>query len=357
MNADPKNPNDRVEGMLRRWGADEAARTTPVPAAPGRPVRRKRRPSPAWRWVPVAAAALLTLAAAGLFVASLGERSAAERAATEDRDELGRVRASLDKANATLAASTTELATSREESRKQADRATQADARAARLQKLLDDGSGSLTEATNRVASLRKSLDAKGKQVEDLSAKVSSLEKDVAAADKALADARKKPTTDPSRQAAAMEELNRMRDMHGRALAAERKARADLQLSEARKQAMWADFQRAYLSAAAPGDVGLAARQAAARRSGMVRRCGALRREITSEPTRRLFDKLEAVLTRLDLLDPYEPRAVDSFTALVRGGRLLGDIDAALTSRTMTDDVRAWLFEARAVLMGADRVG
>lgn len=357
MDADRNNSNDRVEGMLRRWGADEAARTTPVPVGPGRPVRRKRRPSPFWRWVPVAAAALLMLAAAGLFVASRAERSAAERAATEDRDELGRVRASLDKANETLKTAGTELAASREESRKQADRARQAEARTAGLQKLLNDGSGSLTEATTLVATLQKSLEAKGKQVEDLSASVSSLEKDVAAADKALAEARKKVQMDPSRQAAVMEELNRMRDMHGRALAAERKARADLQVVEARKQAMWADFQRAYLSAAAPGDVGLAARQAAARRGGLVKRCGALRREITSEPTRKLFDKLEAVLTRLDLLDPYGPGAVKSFTTLVRGGGFLGEIDAALTNKTMTDDVRAWLFEARAVLMGADRVG
>ena len=357
MDADRNNSNDRVEGMLRRWGADEAARTTPVPAGPGRPVRRKRPPSPLWRWVPVAAAALLMLAAAGLFIASRAEWSAAERAATEDRDELGRVRASLDKANATLATAGIELAASREESRKQAERAIQEGISRARLQGLLDDSNRGLTTATTQVDSLQKSLDVKGKQIEALSASVSSLEGDVAAANKALVEARGKTQMDPSRQAAAMEELNRMRDMHGRALAAERKARADLQVLEARKQAMWGDFQRAYLSAAAPGDVGLAARQAAARRSGLVRRCGALGREITSEPTRKLFDKLEAVLTRLDLLDPYEPRAVESFTEMVRGGRLLGEIDAALTSKTMTTDVRAWLFEARAVLMGADRVG
>jgi uncharacterized protein YlxW (UPF0749 family) len=357
MNADPNNSNDRVEGMLRRWGADEAARTTPVPAAPGRPVRRKRRPSPVWRWIPLAAAALLTLAAAGLFVASLGERSAAERAATEDRAELGRVRTSLDKANATVATAATELNASREESRKQADRAVRAEARTAELQTLLDGSGGSLTEATKLVASMQKSLDAKGKQIEDLSASVSSLEKEVAAADKALAESRGKTRTDPSRQAAAMEELNRMRDMHSQALAAERKVRGELQILAARKQAMWADFQRAYLSAAAPGDVGLAARQAAARRSSLVKRCGALQRDVTSEPTRKLFDKLEAVLTRLDLLDPYEPRSVKSFTTVVRGGGLLGEIDASLASRTMTDDVRAWLFETRAILMGADRVG
>ena len=78
MDADPNNSSDRVEGMLRRWGADEAARTTPVPAGPGRPVRRKRRPSPLWRWVPVAAAALLMLAAAGLFIASRAEWAAAD---------------------------------------------------------------------------------------------------------------------------------------------------------------------------------------------------------------------------------------------------------------------------------------
>ena len=357
MTADSNNSNDRVEGMLRRWGADEAARTTPVPAGPGKPVRRKRRPSPVWRWAPLTAAALLMLAAAGLFVASLGERSVAERAATEDRDELGRVRADLDQANATLATATTERNASREESRKQADRAALADARRAELQKRLDGSSESLTEATTLVASLQTSLDAKGKQIEDLSAEVSSLEEKVAAADQALAEAGKKVQMDPSRQAAVMEELNRMRDMHGRAMAAERKARAELQVMEAQKQARWADFQRAYLSAAAPGDVGLAARQAAARRSGLVKRCGALRREITSEPTRKLFDKLEAVLTRLDLMDPYEPRAIRSFTTLVRGGGLLGEIDTALTSKTMTTDVRAWLFEARAVLMGADRVG
>jgi len=300
---------------------------------------------------------MLTLAAAGLFVASLGERSAAERTATEDRAELERVRDALGKANAALATAAAQRDASREESRKQADRATQAEARAASLQKLLDGSSGSLTEATKLVASLQKSLDAKGRQIEDLSTKVSSLEGKVAAADKALAEARKKGQMDPSRQAAVMEELNRMRDMHGRAMAAERKARADLQIAETRRQAMWADFQRAYLSAAAPGDVGLAARQAAARRSRLVKRCGALRRAVTSEPTRKLFDKLEAVLTRLDLLDPYGPGSVRSFTTMVRGGGLLGEIDTALTSQTMTNDVRAWLFEARAVLMGADRVG
>jgi len=156
---------------------------------------------------------------------------------------------------------------------------------------------------------------------------------------------------------AVTEELAALRAGYEQLAAAARKTQTELAAVKEQQARTWTDLQRAYLSAAAPGQEGFAARQAAVRRSRMVERCSELRPAVPGEATRRLFDQLEVVLTRLEMLDVASADAVGSFAKMVHSGDLLGQMDQALAAGVEAPQARAWLFEARLILTGADRVG
>jgi len=357
MNETPDKANGRVERLLRRWGAEEAARATAVGPSPGMPGRRKRHPSPALRWVPVLAAAVVLIAGAAMFVASLGEKSEARRVAESDRGDLDRLKSDLAASQEKLARTEGDLAEARDQLSRETARNGVLEGRAAELQKLLAAKTAELSEVTAALAGFRADLEKKAGELADLSRRISEQQEKVAAADKTLAEAARQREADKLRHAAATEELNRMRDMHARALEAERQVRGELAAQAAKEKSLWADCLAAYLSGAAPREGGLPACQTAARRSRMVQRCAELRREVASEQTLRLLDRLEAILTRLDLMDAYEPRTVKAFSDMVRQGGFLRDIDQVLAAGPTSPEARAWLFEARLILMGAERVG
>lgn len=348
---------DRLEGLLRRWGVEEAARTTATPPAPAPPERRKRPRRVRLRWLPAAAAAGLMIAGAAMFVASLGERSAARRQADDDRREIQALRKDLGALREALSAAQSALGDAGRRITAIADSAGQFRARAERLQKTADARAAELATAGGKLALLAGDLQTKTGELAALSDKLDAQQGKVRAAEKKMAEAEKLANANSRLQQAAQEELRRMRDMHARALAAERLVRGKLAAESGRLAAMWVDLQNAYLSAAAPHDVALPARQAAARSQHMLARCAALRGAVRDQHTLRLMDRLEVVLTRLDLIDPYPPGQVKAFAELVRKNKLISQIDDALAGGGMNPDVRSWLFEARVILMGADRVG
>ena len=89
----------------------------------------------------------------------------------------------------------------------------------------------------------------------------------------------------------------------------------------------------------------------------MIERCGALTADAQREPTRRLLAKLEAVLTRLDLLDLNRMGSADTFLRLLGQDDLARQIDQVLADGLEPEDLRTWLFEARLILAGADHAG
>jgi hypothetical protein len=126
-----------------------------------------------------------------------------------------------------------------------------------------------------------------------------------------------------------------------------------------------ADFQRAYLSAAASaggreysiGRFDLLIRQSAARGAALLKRCTELRPQDQSSPVGLLMDRIEVTLTKLDLLDPANMPEADAFASMLRQSGLLGEIQTTLAEGRTSGEVRTWLMEVRMILEGAENVG
>lgn len=382
MNDKPDSSNDRVEGLLRRWGADEAVGNAKVPPAPvPRPARAPGPQRPIWGFVAAAAAGIL-VAGVGFYFAIRHTQSELDRTKgqllakdTEAGDakalaarlegELAGVRADLMSSRVMLAEAQTKLAAMLKDDKAAAARLAQLEGQFQARQKELADAKGrhdalklTLDEKQAELAKAAKALAGLDQSKTSLAAalkKADRLEKD-------LADHR-------TRLAAANSEITRATNSSLRALADRKKAEAELAQLQARQEAVLATYQRTYLAAdlaapaAAPArammeseQTGLSARQAAARRNQLLRRHAELRPALRTEPAKALFETLEVLLTRLELLDPDDPVAGESFRALIRQSGLAGRIDELLAAPDEPPQVRSWLMEARLILTGADRV-
>jgi hypothetical protein len=173
-------------------------------------------------------------------------------------------------------------------------------------------------------------------------------------AEEALARAEAKKTTEVT---ALSRELERLRALHNDAMAAEKKAAQELASTRAEQQALTADLQRVFLAAAAgKADVGendLAARKAAVTHYRMASRAAGARRDAATEPQRLLIDKLEATLTRLELLKTDDLPSVKAFQKSLAQADYLKQIDASLAA-SPAPAARVWLIQTRLILAGAD---
>jgi len=95
--------DERLEHLLRRWGAEEAARRQSAGAAPFSERPPDARPSPLRRWLPVAAAFAFLAVGAGLYLASTWFGHAAPSPAAPGAGEVTEIRQQLDRALADLA--------------------------------------------------------------------------------------------------------------------------------------------------------------------------------------------------------------------------------------------------------------
>ena len=168
---------------------------------------------------------------------------------------------------------------------------------------------------------------------------------------KQLADAN---AIDSMKLAAAAQEILTLRKLHDAASAAAGKARESVEEMRARQVMLWGDFQTAYLAAAAPGESGFKAFQTAAARSGIVARCGKCRQAAKADAMRRLLEKLEVVLTRLQLLEAGNFDAENSFRVVLNDSGVMALLEASLSSPPETAELRSLLVEAKAILSGAE---
>jgi hypothetical protein len=95
--------DERLEQLLRRWGAEEAARRQSAVAAPFSDRPPEARPWPLRRWLPLAAAFAFLAVGAGLYVASTWFGHAEPSPAAPGAGEATEVREQLDRALADLA--------------------------------------------------------------------------------------------------------------------------------------------------------------------------------------------------------------------------------------------------------------
>ncbi len=379
MRAEPEQPDGRLEHLLRRWGAEEAA----TEAQPGPlPIAAARRPVPqrvGWgpfvlRWLPLAASLVLLAGAAGMFLAAKygpPDRGRARAARPSEKRETRRLRAELTRATGELKASRTALAEAEQLIAKQSklfkgNEQLRADLELARiefrerdadLRKEIRGLNEHLTaakaqldaEIEKRVAPLKKTIADKETELEKAVAGLKQSEKQLGDLTKHLAAAREEQKKLRERLDS---EAARLRRMHETASAGRLRAETRLSAMQAQQHVLRGMLQRRYLAAGAPGAAGVRARQLAARKNHLLRRCAELRRRAHSKSARKLLDTLEVVLTRLDLLDANKSSEADAFTASVKRVGLIPRIDEVLLAGDEGPAALAWLLETQLVLMG-----
>lgn len=379
MSEEPNETDDRLEGMLRRWGAGEAAaRTRPgqMPPQSTQPVVAATvvaaPPASVQRWLPLAAAAMVVMALiAGFFVgtrsgpdgpmvaspqaqldrgaplrrelAALKEALAAANRDLEEANHLIRTETeAADKARQELEGA---LAAVTEESQAAADARKRADALAIR-NKTLDDAVVTLEQRTKNLQLATEKAQAQVRTLQKGAGDLANLKAEFARLK--LVD---------RKLAAATGDLRRVQKLYEDALGEANRTQAKLAALKSKPVIEWNSFRTAYLAAAAPGQTGLRALQIAVGRTRMLPRCAELRKTARTMQTRRLLDQLEVVLTRLVMLAIGDFEGKNSFMAMLRNGKYLERIDEALESASLPPATRGWLIEAKLVLGGVPHVG
>jgi len=352
MNDERDNTNGRLERMLRRWGADEQAAGMRLPPAPriGRPGRRAG--AILLRWGPLAGAAAVLAAAVMVFLVPQRESARREnqQLAADHRRQVAALKTELEEARDRAGRLERELG-------------EQAQKHAAQIALLRDDFRSQrkqlIAEAAGRVVALTRTMDKQQGQLKTAEAEIDRLRKDARRLNgeiKRLTALAGEVEIERRKVAVINRELRRVQKLHAGAVSDRQRARAELSVVQARYAAMLNSFQEVYLAIAASGRVGLRARQLAAGRAEMLRRLADLRVEAGDDAAGKLMDTLEVVLTRLELLDADDARAVRSFASLA-GQALIARMDEVLAAGAVSPRVRNWLLEARLILAGAGHVG
>jgi septal ring factor EnvC (AmiA/AmiB activator) len=337
MNHESRQPDDRVEGLLRQWGAEEAAHLADIAAMPAF-APRPRAPLAAFRrWAPLAAAGLLLAASAAFFVAA---RSGADA-------DLGKLRAQLDQAARDLGQARADAQRlSREQNDKfQQDLARMRETFAAEKTDLQEQARRQLATLTNALSEKQTRLDETARQLQDREKQVADLKEDFDKNMKLLREFNEKFVT-----------VGKMLDDARRETSTQEDERKTYQALYHQEAVTLARLRLAYNALAAAREEGLPPLQTTAARNRLIERCHELRRAAVSPTARELFDSLEVLLTRLELLDVKDPVQRGSFTALLATMDLTPKINSVLLNDKEDARVLAWLMETQLVLAGVERV-
>ena len=376
MNDQNDTTRSRVEGLLRQWGASEAANQAAGGlSAPPAPKPRRPRAGVLLRWAPVGIAAALLLAAGVLF------RRAEMKFAGPPVPVQGMRRASRDivpeaprTRPADLSGELAEARTQATEARRQAAEARDALSEAL-VQKQADDLKikelrGRLTRQGDLFARDREKWTLMETKLTSLIGRSerSAIDagRELKKARKELADAKAAGIKTPRdieelkglkvRLAVAVKELKRQQDTFRGAHVERDKAKEALAVLKARHQAALDQIRRVYLGASAPDKTHLAALQEAMKRRGLLRRCVALQRRARTDADKKLLGRAEVALTRLGLLDLSDPSAVSAYITQLGRSDLIASLDASLGPLAADARTQDWLFETKLILTGVQRV-
>ena len=360
MNDRDDKPTEAMESLLRRWGADQAAREALVPPAPVATRPKRSRLAATVYWLSTAAAAGILLAV-GLMWFAPGllhkVRSTGELGAPKEGGSAAELRRQLARRRSALASTSSELTEIRKKLSVAVTRAESAQAEIAFLRRTQEARKSNIEQMQAKVdiaEQARKDAEARARTA---AAEVKTVQAKLAAATADRDKVRDDLKAWPARLAAAAAEASRVRKMHDDAMAANKKAQEQLVALRAARKAMLADLQRAYLALGPNEPDSLAVRQAAAERAKMLPRLAGVCSTVQDEPKRRLIDSLEVVFTRLSMLNANDAEAAGTFVRLVKGGGLAERIDEALAAGVASAEARMWLLEANMILAGVDRVG
>ncbi len=338
--SDNEQVDAKLESMLRQWGAQEAvarASRGETPVLPTAPLRRAR-------WAPILAAAAVVLAA-GAAAVTIVQRQADLKAASEDRRKLedsmanlrDRLAGDIEAARNAQTQKLNELGLSKVGSEKLwADKVAQYEQSVAALTAELAQKDADLKKALEELAPAKQSLTLAARR---------------------LSDANVQMDKDRKELAMVRDEFTRLRKLYQESLQAPT-SRPGITADETaiRLATAWSDFGETYFTAAAPGETGFRSVQVSVQRSKLVERCNKLRQDAKTEATRKLLDKIETVLTRLQLVEVGNFEAEGAFRSLINSSDVLKQIETALEANA-EPGVKVFLIEAKIVFLGAQRVG
>lgn len=359
MNAERNNSDDRLERLLRQWGNRQAVEQAGAPPA-GAHRWRGSVVAVIGRWAPLAAAAVLVIAAAGLFSmsrhndqrAGMASEDAAQpvivpptpsQEADFDKDE-------ADKQIAMLTVQLAELEFARAGEQAKYQRLA---GETQRFKQQLADADRQLTEETQRLE--QQLLDA-DQQLTD--------------AEKEMAALRRQVELEQQELLALVDQANEDAAMQAEAFRQARLPAASLHVAPApvdsapdvseaepatEQPVLSADIVALYLSIAAPGQEGMLAVQSAATNRGLTDRCMTLRQQTEDQATRHVLDRLEVVLTQLEMLDPDDERAAAALVELTKAQQMREMLTEAV-GRSGDDERRQFLLEVQLIFLGVDSV-
>lgn len=357
MSDEHDNTDKRLEGLLRQWGAQEAAaRSAPGAFVPDRPAPRHDARGWLWRWSPAMAAALLLAGAVGVFVmADRKVHATAElsppmpvRVAPKEDGEVARLKAELAQKESAGQMSAREL----EAKNKALAEATLA----------AEAGKGQLAALSKRLEESQAAADQWRGKVEQSQSRLAAAEAQRADLDEQLKSAKAVGEAGAAKikklQQALTDETAQLRQMHADAVAGETRAKAELQHGRASQAIILAAARKAYMESLGPrpGAGRVETMQAVAR----TRRMLARKPDVAELPPlgklRDAVGTLDGLFTRLDLVDANNAAECRKFTDLLRDKHVNEQVEQALTL-TDSDAIRGWLVEASLILGGGDNAG
>ncbi|MGC9454218.1 MAG: hypothetical protein ACP5HU_05085 [Phycisphaerae bacterium] len=357
MSEPTERDEDRLQRMLQRWGAEEAVRESRAADA-----ERPRKKRPLLRWLPAAIAAGLLLASLVTFhlASRRGERNT-ETAGANAREQNGRdLRRELAALREELSSTHAEADAARERAERLAEQQAAHRRQLDELRAQLDAADPTaLADAQREVERLSEQLQQERQRSEELAAELASarrrLEGTLDVAERAE-QLQVRVDELAARLAETDRELRRAAEREKELLAGQGDLRAELEGLANRHAALLRDCQSAYLGWS-DRPVVLGVRQSAVSENRLLQRASRVRQMAGSPETAELIDCVEVVLTRLMMLPSESPAAEETFGRLLKQTDCLARIDAALASPAGPRALRAWLTEAKLVLMGAGNVG
>lgn len=327
--------NERMERMLRQWGAEEAARRESASAPPA-PVARSG-PSMVWRYAPLAAAAVLLAVAINIYMSSRGADSTSPNA---EMASLAQAQADLKASREALASAQASLA----DERRQADaeitavRAA-ADAERKRQQEAVDKLSADLVQAKADHEAQLRTMATLAKAQDEVLAKLKGQMEEQSLQLAATAKQYVEAKADTDRLTARLKADNELF--------------ANLKAELAEAQALCSTLQGLLGHEAAAGNRTPAQQQAEARSRDLIRRGAVLRAETSDPELRRLIDTVDFLLTHLATIDPANPSDLNMHTWFLRQADLPHRINQIVSRGNAGHPLQTWLVEAEGILLGS----
>ena len=355
MNEEQITPDDPKED---RPGPLQVAEDIDIPATVprARPGRAESNRPAALTWTLLAAVAVLLVALVWMFVSGQQDRQANKDATLIAQRQADAARREADAAVAQVSRQTETL---RKQLQRVQDQLVVRSEQLRASQTRAEELASQVKSSTETLATARGSQSGLAEQLADTKRKLAEAKEDLAAKTEQLAEAR----AGEAEVAAKLvrvgkdfgKEVSRLREMNDDAIAQLQAARVALGNMVAQRLLAEAAFAQAYLSVAAPGEMGFRACQVATK-GRLLDQGKKLRESIGDNAAQQeLLDKLEVALTRLTMLDAADGAVVRAFQKMVRDENLSGQVDDVLAGADVSPALRAWLFEVRLVTRGVSR--